>query len=93
MTEETIVVKKEDTILREEDGGAFIFDPESGDLKFLNLTGVAVLKMCESKRQVGDIVKSLWEAYKEVPEEQVRQDVFNFLESLLSSEFIQEVTN
>jgi len=71
-----------DIVFREEDNGAFLFDPIKDELQCLNDTGVVIYKAINGKNSVEDIVKQLEAMYPEVAKDQIRKDVETFLEDL-----------
>ena len=88
MKDEDLVFQNSDSIFREEDEGAFLFDPETGNLKFINEMGVHIYKMCRGEMTPRDIVDVVSEEYAEIPEEQIYEDVTSFLRELLEMKFL-----
>ena len=69
-------------LLREEfDDWAVLFDPDTGNAFGLNPTGVFVWKCLDGSRTVGDILNTLQENCKEVPDE-AEQHLNNFILNL-----------
>ena len=76
-----IVVKKE-VVLREEEDGAFLFDPDTGRICYLNDTGIMIWRLCEKSITQEKLVKELCLEYDDAPEEKVSEDCKVFLENL-----------
>ena len=83
--------RNRDIVFREEDEGAFLFDPDSGNLKYLNLTGKETFSMLDGQKDIGQLTIELQEQYPDVEPEQVRKDLEEFLEALKMNNFIQHV--
>jgi Coenzyme PQQ synthesis protein D (PqqD) len=78
-----------DCIFREEEDGAFLFDPESGNLKFINSMGVNIYQLCDGKMTVGDITSLVRENYKDISSKQIEDDINVFLQELVKMEFLK----
>ena len=78
-----------DCIFREEEDGAFLFDPESGNLKFINSMGVNIYQLCDGKMTVGDITLLVSENYKDISGKKIEDDVKIFLQELVKMEFLK----
>jgi len=75
---------KADVILREEEEGAFLFEPESGELSCLNPVGILVWKALDGKAALGAIVDRVATQYEDVGRDTVLGDVRAFLADLKS---------
>jgi hypothetical protein len=81
-----------DVVLREEDeSGALLFNPDTNQVKVINNTGLFIWKQFGSANNAKTVVKALSEAFEEVPEDQVIQDVDEFINELLTTGFIGKV--
>lgn len=78
-----------DCIFREEEDGAFLFDPESGNLKFINSMGVNIYQLCDGKMTVGDITSIVSENYKDISSKKIEDDIRIFLQELVKMEFLK----
>jgi hypothetical protein len=83
--------RNRDIVFREEDDGAFLFNPDSGNLKYLNLTGKETYAMLDGKKDIGQLTTELQEQYPDVESQQIRKDLEEFLEALKMNNFIQPV--
>jgi len=81
---------KDDIVLREEDDGAFIFDPIADLLQVLNETGVRVFKELNGKNSIDDIARKLQSDYPEINPEIVKRDVEAFIEQIRSRGFLAD---
>lgn len=79
---------KDDIVLREEDDGAFLFDPIQDVLQALNDTGVFVFKELNGKNSIDDIVKKVLSQYSEVESDAVKKDVEAFIEQMKARGFL-----
>jgi hypothetical protein len=72
-----------EVVFREEEDGAIVLDPETGELKILNETGAFIFKLCDGKHTEEDIVKKLvYEFEVEDNEKVLEEHVGAFLEEL-----------
>jgi hypothetical protein len=78
-----------DCIFREEEDGAFLFDPETGNLKFINNMGVNIYQLCDGRMTVGDITSLVIENYRDISSKQIEEDIKVFLKSLVEMEFLR----
>ncbi len=81
---------KDDIVLREEDDGAFLFDPIQDTLQALNETGVLVFKELNGKNSIDHIVKKVLTQYTEVESDAVKKDVEEFIEQIKARGFLSE---
>lgn len=73
---------REDVVLREEDEGAFLFDPENGRLCYLNMIGIDVWNMCRQPVSEDTITRLLFERYPEESQDRIESDCDSFLGEL-----------
>ena len=78
----------QEIVYREEDDGAFLFDPDSGNLKYLNLTGKETFLMLEEEGGVGKAINHMQREHPDVDQEQIRKDMEMFLEQLKENGFV-----
>ena len=82
--------QNKDCIFREEEDGAFLFDPGTGNLKFINGMGVNIYQLCDGRMTVGDITALVIENYKDISSKKIEEDVKIFLKSLLDMGFLKK---
>ncbi len=81
--------RNEDIVFREEDEGAFLFDPDTGDLKYMNLSGKEAFLMLDGERDLEEITGHMLELYPQAEPEQVRKDLEIFIKDLEEKNFIR----
>ena len=93
MNETSLYLANPEISLREEDGdGAILFNADSDGLLIINPIGLIIWKHIQSHpRTKADIIAHLKEMCNDVPEEQVENDVVEFIGDLLAKGFIGEV--
>lgn len=79
---------RDDVVLREEDEGAFLFDPENGRLCHLNIMGIDVWNMCRQPVTEDHITRSLIALYPEESADRIASDCGSFLSELSRLGFI-----
>jgi hypothetical protein len=81
-----------DVVLREEDeSGALLFNPDTNQVKVINNTGLFIWNQFGSENNAETVAKALIEAFEDAPEDQVAQDVDEFITELLNTGFIGKV--
>jgi hypothetical protein len=78
----------ENIVFREEEEGAFLFDPETGNLRYMNLSGRQTYLMLNGRNDVERVVRHLSELYPEVELPRLKQDVEAFVMDLEKEKFI-----
>jgi len=71
--------------------GAILFNPETDAVQVINPTGLAIWQILDYPRKKHEIVEHLLTICEDVPEDQVVQDVEEFLQKLKTDGFIGEV--
>ncbi|MFA5179795.1 MAG: PqqD family protein [Syntrophales bacterium] len=77
-------------VFRKEEEGAFLFDPHTGNLKYLNANGVNIYEMCDGRKTVSDIISFLMELYPDMAVEKIAADTELFFEDLASMQFVRK---
>jgi len=78
-----------DVVLREEDrDGGLLFNPDTNQIRVLNLTGLFVWKACDGSQTLPEIVTALRESFDDVPEDEVADHVSEFIEDMMANGFI-----
>ena len=77
-----------DIVFREEDEGAFLFDPDSGRICYLNELGITIWKLCKKPVETERIIKSISSEYPAVSPEQISKDCLSFLKDLQGFGFV-----
>jgi hypothetical protein len=76
------VLSESEVILREEEEGAFLFEPESGNLSCLNPVGILVWKAIDGQASLGAIADAIAGRFEDVDRDTVLGDVRAFLAEL-----------
>lgn len=69
----------ETIVFREEVDGAFLFDPESGRLKYMNQSGRETYLMLNGRNDLDQVIRNLSKLYPEAESRQLKQDVEAFV--------------
>jgi hypothetical protein len=78
-----------DIVIRDEDiGGALLFDPDSGQIRLLNRTGLFIWKLCDGVRDLEAIQAEMQGNFDDAPEQELRADIMEFIEGMLQAGFI-----
>jgi hypothetical protein len=77
-----------DIVLREEDEGAFLFDPDSGRICYLNEVGITIWKLCRKPIETDRIITEISSEYPEITPEQISKDCLSFLDDLKDFGFL-----
>jgi len=79
-----------ETVFRKEEDGAFLFDPQSGSLKYINGTGVRIYELCDGGNTRAEIVTTLKDAYPETDGDKIDADTVSFLKELAALGFLRK---
>ena len=83
-------IKNPDVVLREEEeDAALLFNPDTGQVKVLNTTGLFIWQLCDGNNTLPSIVTALQESFDDaVPEDQLTSDIKDFIDEMTTSGFI-----
>ena len=81
-----------DIVLREEDEGAFLFDPDSGRICYLNDLGIRIWKLCQKPVETESIVQTISAEYPDIAPERISEDCCSFLDDLREFGFLAKST-
>ena len=73
---------RRDIVFREEEEGAFLFDPDTGRICYLNELGVHIWKSCGEPQTLERLAREICLDFPEIPKEQITKDCMKFLEDL-----------
>jgi len=86
-----VVIKNPDIVFREEDDGAFLFDPKSDTVYCLNRVGALVYKLCDGRNTLEGICRFLTEEYDvNVGPETLKKDIAAFIGRLVDLNFMKQ---
>jgi hypothetical protein len=80
--------QNKEIVYREEDDGAFLFDPNTGDLRYMNRSGRETFLMLKGDKDIKQVVHNMLDLYPELEPAQIQNDVEDFLKDLEESHFI-----
>ena len=81
-----------DVVLREEDEyGGLLFNPDTNQIKVINTTGLFIWKQFGSKNKPINVATALLDAFDGASDEEITQDLGEFLEGMLMAGFIGEI--
>lgn len=80
--------KNEGIIFKEEGEGGFLFDPETGNLKYMNPSGKETFLVLMDQKDVEEMIKHLLRVYPDADPKQVQRDLEGFLTELDKNGFI-----
>ena len=89
MPDTQMLLSRASIVFREEPDGAFIFDPDNGNLLCLNLLGSFIWKLCNGKYGKKAIIKLISGEYPDIPDYQIRKDTEDFIDDLKNKGFLQ----
>ena len=75
-------------VLRTEEDGAFLFDPDSGRICFVNEVGTTIWRLCKKPVTFSEIINQVGLAYSDVPADTVAVDCRDFLNQLEKLDFL-----
>lgn len=79
---------REKIVLREEGDEAFLFDPETGTIKTLNITGISIWKLCDGSHSKEEIIDRVVKEYDVESKDIAKKDLGDFLQMLKEADFI-----
>ena len=80
--------KNKDIVYREEEDGAFLFDPSTGNLKYMNQSGRETFLMLGNRQDVNQVIDGLLGLFPDVDRHQIANDLEAFLFELEKNGFI-----
>ena len=87
-TKKQVLEVNQEIVFREEDDGAFLFDPDTGRLCYLNELGVSLWKYVDRQLPIDEIIAKVAAEYPEVPDKQISGDCLQFIDDLRTFGFI-----
>ena len=88
-----IYQKDEQLVYREEEDGAFLFNPDTGNLKYMNLTGREIYLSLGDQCDVNRLINHLLELFPEVERRRIEKDAEDFLKELEENGFISPLND
>jgi hypothetical protein len=78
----------ENTVFKEEEEGAFLFNPENGNLKYMNRSGREIYLMLNGRNDLDQVIQNLSGLYPDAESQQLKQDVETFIIDLEKEKFV-----
>ena len=84
-----VLTPNPEAVFRKEEDGAFLFDPQSGNLKYINGSGVRIYELCAAGKTPSQIVAILTAAYPDTEGGVIAADTVSFLKELTALGFLR----
>lgn len=81
-------ILREPVVFKKEDDGGFLFDPESGRLKYVNRTATTILDWIDGKTDLDGLLQALQHHYPDTAVETLRDDLAEFFQDLIANHFV-----
>ncbi len=88
-----IYQKNEQLVYREEEDGAFLFNPDTGNLKYMNRTGRDIYLSLGNQCDINGLTNHLLELFPEVERQRIEKDIEDFLKELEENGFISPLND
>lgn len=82
----------EQMVYREEDDGAFLFDPQTGCVKFMNWSAREVFLILKQGHSLEAAASHLGTCFPEAGQAQIKQDIDALIERLCADAFVLPIT-
>jgi hypothetical protein len=76
------IIINQDIVFREEEEGAFLFNPDTGQIFHLNELATLIWKSCVKTKRTEKIINDICLDYSKISREQIEKDCVKFLEDL-----------
>jgi len=77
-----------DIVCRPEEDGAFLLNPGTGSISYINRTALEVYRLIDGRKDVGSILSVFGRRYPEIETERLRADIVAILERFVENQFI-----
>ncbi|MCP4683039.1 MAG: PqqD family protein [Desulfobacterales bacterium] len=75
-------------VYREEEDGAFLFDPDTGNLKYMNRSAKEIYLMLNGSNDIDIVIRNIDDLYPDAGMKQIREDVEILMRQLEENGFI-----
>ena len=79
---------RDSIVFKKEDDGGFLFDPYSGNLKYVNRAAQSILEQIDGRRSLNRILQDLQRRYPDIPADTLREDLKRFFRELIANGFV-----
>jgi hypothetical protein len=83
---------KRGIVFREDDEGAFLFDPDTDNLKYLNETAKETFLLLEKRGSLNRVIQGLCDNYPGIERARIQRDIVSFIVQLEANGFITAIT-
>jgi hypothetical protein len=88
--EGVVFTKNERTIIRKEADGAYLYDPDSGELLHINSVATTLYELCDGKHTREEVIAEIKDCY-DTPMDALGKDVIGFLDSMIERSLINKI--
>lgn len=78
-------------VFRKEENGGYLYDPDSGSLKYINRVGASLYELCDGLHQVEGMISRIAGDYQDVPVDRIARDAERFLADLVQMGFVKRI--
>ena len=83
-----IYIQNSGIVLRQDQEGALLFNPDTYQIRASNSTGLAVWRACDGHRNLVDIVAVLRETFEDAPQGMLIEQVRAFVDDMTANGFV-----
>jgi hypothetical protein len=80
--------RNKNIVYREEDDGAFLFNPETGNLKYMNRSGRETFLLLTEKQDLSQVINHMLGLFPDVNSRRIEKDLESFLKELEENGFL-----
>lgn len=80
--------KHKDIVYKEEDDGAFLFDPATGNLKYMNRSGKETFLLLSDQNDFNQVINYMLGLFPDVNRRRLEKDLETFLKELEENGFL-----
>ena len=75
-------------VCRPEEDGAFLLNPDTGSISYINRTALEVYRLIDGQKDIGSILSVFGRRYPEIDTERLQADIVAILDSFVENQFI-----
>ena len=75
-------------VYREEDDGAFLFNPDTGNLKYMNRSGRETFLLLSDQQDLNQVINYMIELFPDVNRRRIEKDMKSFIKELEENGFL-----
>ncbi len=89
MKQESRFIHHTHVIFRKEEDGAYLYDPDSENIQYLNRIGASLYELCDGLHPVEEMITRIADEYRDVPIDRIEKDVRSFLAELSKANYVK----